>query len=73
MRFVDTLCGKAPKDPERLRQAVMRRAKEFGIPAEEAEAMAAEEAAEVGAEAGAPEMTFHRDDKGLFVKTFDIG
>ena len=27
MRFVDTLCGKAPKDPERLRQAVMKRAK----------------------------------------------
>jgi len=72
IEFVDLFVGKVPSNPEALVHVVRKRVKEGVLPAEtNVEAEALREAYEVLQRA---EMvnTFYSDEKGLYIKGFDI-
>jgi len=74
LEFIEPFVGKIPADPKSLKYMIEKRAKEAGkkLKAEEVEALTAVEMAEGGEVTEVMKNTFYKDEKGIYVKPFDI-
>jgi len=75
LEFEDLFCGKVPKDRKSLVHVVLKRAEEGYLPnhaVANKEQVVEQEMQELPAETPQGVLTFYEDEKGLYVKYFDI-